>query len=199
MRRYRPLLAACLALAAVPAAAQQQSESYKFLEAIKKEDGKTVIDMLGKPGSTIINTREVTTGDGALHVIIKNGGGENFMRYLLQSGADPNIRDRRNNTPLMLAVQLGKTNYVPILLQYKANPNLANSSGETPLIAAVQNRDIATVRELLAKGADPDQTDNVAGMSARDYATRDTRNPLIAKVMAETPKKARAAVAGPKF
>lgn len=199
MRRRTPILVATLSLLAAPLPAQQQSEGYKFLDAIKKEDGKTVVDMLGKPGSTIINTKEVTSGDAALHIIVKNGGGENFMKYLLQSGADPNIRDRRNNTPLMLAAQLGKGNYVPILLEYKANPNLANASGETPLIAAVQNRDVATARLLLDKGADPDQSDSVAGMSARAYAARDARNPALAKLLADAPKKVRAAVAGPKL
>jgi uncharacterized protein len=48
--------------------------------------------------------------------------------------------------------------------------------GETALILAVQQRQLEAVRLLLAKGADPDKKDAAAGYSARDYATRDTRN-----------------------
>ena len=88
---------------------------------------------------------------------------------------------------------------IPILLTYRANPNLANAAGETALIVAVQHRDVETTRLLLDKGANPDQTDNVAGMSARDYAARDARNPELAKLLAAQPKQVKRAVAGPKL
>ncbi|MET4897363.1 ankyrin repeat domain-containing protein [Sphingomonadaceae bacterium jetA1] len=196
----RPLFAAMLlAGLAMPAGAQMmQSESYKFLQAVKDAKGNEVTDMLGRPGSNIINTRDVTTGEGALHIVIKRGD-ETYLRYLLQKGADPNMRDGRGNTPLLLAVAAGQPELIRILAAAKANPNLANAAGETPLIRAVQRHDIVMVRELLAAGGDPDQADNIAGLSAREYATQDTRNTAIAKLFAETPKKTRAAVAGPKF
>ena len=192
-------LAAPLALAtAVPAAAQQQSESYKFLSAIDKEDGKVVTDMIEAPGSTIINTKQVTTGKGALHILTSHAGSL-YMQYLLQHTADPNIRDAKGNTPLILATMAGREDLVSLLLTYKANPNLANGQGQTPLILAVNNRDVDLTRLLLSKGGDPDQTDNLAGMSARDYAIRDARNPALVALFKDLPKKTRAAVAGPKL
>jgi uncharacterized protein len=192
-------LAAPLALAtAVPAAAQQQSESYKFLSAIDKEDGKVVTDMIEAPGSTIINTKQVTTGKGALHILTSHAGSL-YMQYLLQHKADPNIRDAKGNTPLILATMAGREDLVSLLLTYKANPNLANGQGQTPLILAVNNRDVDLTRLLLSKGGDPDQTDNLAGMSARDYAIRDARNPALVALFKDLPKKTRAAVAGPKL
>jgi uncharacterized protein len=63
----------------------------------------------------------------------------------------------------------------------------------------VQKRDLPLVRTLLAAGADPDQTDNVAGRSARDYSKLDTRSAAIAKLIDEKPKRERRGVAGPKF
>ena len=196
----RPLLAAALlGSLALPATAQMmQSESYKFLQAVKDAKGNEVTNMLDRPGASIINTRDVTNGEGALHIVIKRGD-ETYLRFLLQKGADPNLRDGRGNTPLLLAVAGGQPDMIRILTAAKANPNIGNSGGETPLIRAVQRHDIAMVRELLAAGADPDQADNIAGLSARDYATQDSRNAAIAKLLAETTKKARAAVAGPKF
>ena len=47
----------------------------------------------------------------------------------------------------------------------------------------MQQRDARLVRLLLAHGADPDRTDAVAGYSARDYATRDTRSRDIQKLI----------------
>jgi ankyrin repeat protein len=183
---------------ALPAAAQQQSESYKFLNAVRDAKGNDVTEMLDKPGSSIINTRDVSSGEGALHIVVKRGDAT-YLRYLLQKGADPNLRDGKGNTPLLVAVQTGQADLIPILVDGRANPNLGNQSGITPLILATQARSLDMVRQLLAAKADPDQTDRIAGQSARDYATNDARNTAIAKLYAETPKRTRAAVAGPKF
>lgn len=199
----RKLLLAAVFLAAPllapPASAQMmQSKGYKFLDAVKGAKGQEVIDMLDEPGQTIINTRDISTGEGALHIVVKRQD-LTYLKYLLSRGADANLRDARGNTPLLLAVQYGQVDMIPVLTNARANPNLANASGETPLIRAVQKRDLALVRALLAVKANPDQTDNVAGMSARDYAHADGRSPAIAKLIDETPKTASKAVAGPRL
>ena len=187
-----------LLLLGAPAAAQQQSESYKFLEAVRNAKPNEVIAMAEKPGSNLVNARDVTSGETALHIAAKRGDIP-YVNYFLAKGADANARDARGNTPLILAVNAGAAELVPILTRARANPNLGNGSGETPLIRAVQRRDLTLVRVLLAAGGDPDQADVIAGKSARDYATEDARNPAIAKLIAETPKKVRRAVAGPKL
>ncbi len=192
------LLSPALLIGAAPAFAQGQSEGYKFLTAVRDAKNNDVLEMLGKPGSNIINTRDVTSGEGALHIVIKRGD-EVYLRFLLQKGADANLRDGKGNTPLLLAVTLGQTGMIPILTAAGANPNLANSAGETPLIRAVQRRDIGMIRVLLTENADPDQADIIAGMSARDYAKQDGRNPIVSKLLADAPKKVRKAVSGPKF
>lgn len=193
----RRLLLAALLLAA-PAAAQFQSDTYKFLQAVRESKNNEVIAALDKPGQTLVNTKDRTTGEAALHITVKRGDIA-YTTFLLQKGADPNIRDGKNATPMMVAVDAGQDDVVPVLLQFKANPNLGNSSGETPLIRAVQRRDLALVRTLLAAKANPDQRDIIAGLSARDYAQRDNRSPAIAKLLADTPKQGGAAVSGPRL
>ena len=198
LKMIRHLLLPALILAALPAAAQQQSQGYKFLDAVKNAKGDEVIKILDQPGQTIVNARDVTSGEGALHIVIKRGD-MTYLRYLLSRGADPNLRDGQGETPMLLAVQYGQPGMVDILVAAKANANLGNGGGETPLIRAVQKRDLGLVRTLLAAGANPDQTDNVAGMSARDYAKADARSPAIMKLIDDKPQRATRAVAGPKF
>lgn len=183
---------------AAPVAAQFQSDSYKFLTAIKDGKNDDVVTALNKPGNTLVNTRDRTTGETALHIVIKRGDMV-YLTFLLARGADPNARDAKGTTPLLAAIISGNDQFIQPLTAAHANPNLANSSGETPLILAVQRRDMTMVRDLIAAGADPDQADVIAGKSARDYATLDPRNTAIAKVLADTPKKARRAVAGPRL
>jgi hypothetical protein len=197
-RTFGIALTAALLGTAIPAQAQNQSEGYKFLQAVKDSKGSDVEKMLRVPGTTVLNTREISTGEGALHIVVKRSDAT-YLRYLLAQGADANIRDGKGNTPIMVAAGLGEIDLLQVLLDKKANVNLANSSGETPLIRAVQRRDLGMARTLLAAGADPDQADVIAGKSARDYATEDTRSTAMAKLMAETPKKVRRAVSGPRL
>ena len=191
--------ATLLAVGAAPANAQLgQSEGYKFLQAIRDAKNDEVVAALSKPGSTIVNTRDIGNGEGAIHIVTRRGD-VLYLNYLIASGADTNLRDRKGETAMLIAAGNGRADLIEILKKGGGNVNLANSSGETPLIRAVQHRDLSTVRTLLNLGADPDQADVIAGMSARDYAKQDTRSPAIAKLIEETPKKAPRVVSGPKL
>lgn len=193
------IAALALLLVSAPAHAQQFSDSYSFIEAIKKQDGTKVMQILTDTNGSIINAKDRATQEGALHIVVRQGDGT-WLRYLIQKGANPNIQDGRGNTPLMIAVESGYTDGAQILLRYGANVNLGNASGETPLIRAVQMRKLDMVRILLEGGADPDKPDNLAGQSARDYARLDRRMPSsIAKLIADAPKVNRATVSGPKL
>jgi uncharacterized protein len=177
------LYAAALGVLA-PAAQAQFSDSYNFLKAVKDQNGAEAIKYIQEPGSgaVIINTRDAATGETGLHIVVKRRD-SSWTGFLLQKGANPNVTDKQNVTPLILASQLGFIEGVDWLLRYKANVDQANRSGETPLILATQLRNAEMVRLLLKKGADPDKTDNVTGMSARDYATRDRRNSSILAII----------------
>lgn len=193
------LLIAALTLPTAPAIGQlNQSAGYKFLQAIRDAKNDDVIAILSKPGQTIVNTRDFSTGEGAIHIVTKRSDTA-YLNFLIASQADVNLRDNKGETAMLIAAGNGRSDILETLKKAGANVNLANNSGETPLIRAVQHRDLATVRTLLSEGADPDQTDNVAGMSARDYAHQDTRSPAIAKLIDETPKAAKRVVSGPKL
>jgi uncharacterized protein len=177
------MVSLALAALATPALAQF-SDSYNFLKAVRDADGAKVTQIISKPGSVIIDTRDQATGDSALHIVTRRRDAA-WINFLLGHGAKPDIRDKRGDTPLMIAVQLRFIEGATALLVRKASVDMANSSGETPLIRAVQNRDLTLVRALLGAGANPAKADTIAGMSARDYATRDTRTPALLKAIDE--------------
>ena len=160
---------------------------------MRDRDGDAVTKILSKPGSgaVIVNTRDQSTGEGALHILTKRRD-TTWLSFMLAKDADPNIRDSNGNTPLMLAAQIGYAEGIALLLERRANVDIANNSGETPLIRAVQNRDLATVRTLIAAGADVDKTDRSAGLSARQYAVRDPRAVSILAAINDAKPKAKA-------
>lgn len=203
VRVFAAAASAAFVMVAMPAAAQQQkSESYEFLQAVRSKDGTKVNDLLADKSKRIVNVKDRSTGEGALHIII-NRSDSTYLRFILQQDdVNPNLQDQRGNTPLNLAAARGWVEGVEVLLRYKANVNLANASGETPLIRAVQeSHSVDIVTALLAAGADPDRTDNVTGKSARDYAREGTRWPAVAKLLAAAPKSQRSNgdAAGPKL
>lgn len=178
--RRAALAAAMTALAlglAAPAKAQF-SAGYSFLEAVKKKDGAKVEAAISEPGSTIVNTRDVTSGRSALHIVTADRD-LTWMSYLLAHGADVNARDRQGVTPLQVAANLGFTEGVALLVRYRADTAQANDAGETPLISAVHGHNLAMVRALLAGGADPERPDS-SGRSARDYAKLESQEQILA-------------------
>lgn len=173
-----------LAMAAmVPGTASAQfSDGYNFLKAVKDRDGTKATELVDKPGSTIVNTRDTTSGETALHMVVARRD-TTWLSYLLAKGADPDLTDNGGNTPLMSAVQIRFLDGARYLLAQRASVDKPNDRGETPLIRAVQLRDLPMVRLLIAEGANPDKPDNIAGMSARDYAKRDARTPGLLEAL----------------
>lgn len=181
------ILLSLAAAVTVPAAAQFQSEGYKFLEAVKDRKGDEATDMLSKPGTQIVNARDITSGDTGLHIVVARSD-VLWVRFLLQRGADPNIRNKKGITPLQLATSLSFTDGVEALIKGGASVNVSDQTGETPLISAVHARNVAMVRLLLEKGADPDHNDN-SGRSARDYMELMSGNSLLKQEFANADAK----------
>ncbi len=173
-------LAACALL--TPAAHAQYSDGYNFLKAVKEREGDEAQKYINEPGSVIINTRDDSTGETALHIVIARRD-SNWLGFLLGKGANPNIADKKGTTPLMLATQLGFVEAADLLLKLKAQVDATNRSGETALIQAVQLRNAEMVRLLMKAGANPDKQDSIAGMSARDYATQDRRGSALLSII----------------
>jgi ankyrin repeat protein len=169
---------------ALPAQAQF-SASYKFLEAVRKKEGKDVTDMLDVPGNTLVNTRDITTGDTPMHIVVARRDLA-WVQFLAAKGSNVNVRNNKGETPLQLASNLGFSEGVEFLLKIGAKVDEPNATGETPLIAATHRRDAA-----------------LAGRSALDYATLDGRsNPVLSEI--ENAAKAgvgkpKAGAYGPKF
>ena len=189
-------LVAALALAglAVPAAAQF-SESYNFLKAVREKDGAKATEILDKPGSTVVNTRDTNSGETALHIATRRSDA-GWPGFLLQKGAQPNSQDREGNTPLMLATQVRWTEGVKIFTAIKAQLDQQNRLGETALLKAVQNRDSVIAKMLIDAGASPDINDST-GTSPRALAESDPRAAIVARLFKDVPVRKPRSMQGP--
>jgi ankyrin repeat protein len=176
------IAAATLALTiAVPAEAQNYSEGYNFIKAVKDHDGDKVTEALNRPGTTVIDSRD-GSGDTALHIVTRNHDAT-WLSFMLAKGAKPDMQNSKGETALSLCAQIGWTDGAELLLSDGAGVDIGNNRGETPLIIAVQHRDVPMVRLLLAHGANPNKTDHAAGYSALDYARQDSHSVPIVRML----------------
>lgn len=95
-------------------------------------------------------------GAVALHGLVRTGELDR-LRDALDAGADPNARDRWGMTPLLVAVQHGRTEAVPVLGKAGADPDLSRirMGNFTPLHEAAHRDSLDAVQALLEIGADP--------------------------------------------
>lgn len=190
-----------LAILAAPLAAQKMGTAlgYQWVQAVKDENSTKLNEIAAKRSQVNAAVLDYQSdGEGAIHIAVRKNNLE-YLRFMLGLGANPNlISERDGETPLTMAAIADQTDATTVLLAFKARIDQANRSGETALVKAVRFRRPAMVQLLLERGADPDKSD-YSGKSARMYAAEDTRNPQIAKVLADAPKRTSRPVAGPKL
>jgi ankyrin repeat protein len=170
-------------LAAATAATAQVGFGYdgiKFLQAVREGDGAKATQLAESSGPAVVNYRG-TDGDAGIHIAARLRS-YNWLGYLLQKGADPNLAGRNGETALIIASRIGFPEGAEKLLREGADINRQDKLGETALIAAVQQRQPRMVELLLRKGADPAKQDRV-GNTARDYAKRETRYPELLRLI----------------
>ncbi len=192
--RLKTIITGLALAAAMPAAAQMGfSPSYVFLKAVKDADAKTITEMLNKAGSgsVIINTKSQDNGDTALHIVTRRRDLV-YLNFLLARGADPNVTNKADVSPLFMATQMRWAEGVSLLLDRRARPDLPSALGATALTRAVQNYDASIVALLLRAGANPLKAEAGSGLSARDYAARDPRAVNILRMIDEAKPKPKA-------
>ncbi|MEO6199452.1 MAG: ankyrin repeat domain-containing protein [Sphingomicrobium sp.] len=190
MQRHTLYIAAAALLSvAAPAAAQYTNKGMEFVEAVRSSNGNKVVELLQDRPVGLLDSR-AEDGDTALVIALARRDSE-WTGFLLNNGADPELPGKDGNTPLIAAAKAGFLDGSGWLLGLNVKVDATNKAGETALIHAVQQRQPRIVQALLKSGADPDKTDHIAGLSARDYAARDPRARDILKMMeSKTPKAA---------
>lgn len=83
--------------------------------------------------------------------LFRSSGTKNHLGVLtmLKGGVDPNVKNEKGNTPLIISASLGDVPSVKTLLSYRADLNAFNNDGNTPLIYAARYNYPKVIKELL--------------------------------------------------
>ena len=183
MKKLRFAIAAVVfAVGASPAMAQlTTSATIDFVKAVQQRNGPKATELLDNNPPAIVNGRD-DAGNTALIIVILRQDVD-WTGFLIDRGADVNMAGRNGDTPLIACARANFVEPLGWLLQHGAKVDATNRAGETALIIATQMRNTKMVRALLLAGANPDKTDAAAGLSARDYAARDTRSKQMLQII----------------
>jgi ankyrin repeat protein len=99
------------------------------------------------------------------------------VEFLLDRGAEVNVKNRFGFTPLMEAAKLGNHRIARILLENGADANAVSNDFETPLLGAVTAGSATLVDLLLQFGADPGYR-SPSGKTIFDVLPRASKNRL---------------------
>jgi len=121
----------------------------------------TTIRLIETLDDALLNNVNSHDGYTILTAAAANGH-TNIVKQLLARGADPNIADIEETTPLMLACSRPAPDIVALLVRGGANVNLVDNDGDTALHVAVtmRGRGVADmIKGLIAGGADVNARD----------------------------------------
>lgn len=144
-------------------------------DAARNGDFETVETLLAKQADV---DAYGTDGTQALLWIVRFEDAA-LARRLLDAGADPNLANRYDLTPLALAVQFGNLEMVELLLAAGADPGKVDAAGEPLLFTAARDGQAEIARALLAAGSDVDATDSNYGQTALMIAARAGRPGIV--------------------
>ncbi len=122
-----------------------------FIETEDPKDCGTLIDYL-KENPDSINDKD-DNGNTVLHHAVNDKSLDN-VRFFLQKGADPKIRNRWNNSPLHAAFSCGNVRIFDAILEYGGDINERAIPGDTLLHRAVFGERLDEINFLLRRGAD---------------------------------------------
>ncbi len=100
-----------------------------------------------------------------LHDAARKGNLKKLKTLLASKKFDVNEKEKTKagTTALIISIFSGKARTAKLLLDYGADVNVSDNFWFTPLMTAIQNSDYATVKLLLAKGANVKAVDECCG------------------------------------
>lgn len=132
------------------ASSSDAQSGYDICDAARDGNELAVMELLGRGAN--INSTKGGHLDFSPLMWASEEGNIGMLRLLLDSGADPDLRNRRGVCALLLAANKGRPDAVRLLLNKGANVHF-ETQGVSPLSAAAAHGHIEVVRMLLEKGA----------------------------------------------
>jgi len=130
---------------------------------------KMILRLIEKSGEHEVLEETNKIGLSALLIAIRTGQ-HDVVSLLLDSGANPDSRDRDGESAVHVAVREEDYNMLQILLKAGADPNLPSHLGKFPLHLAVEQNLLPLVKLMVDQGVDVEAREQAGGRTALHLA-----------------------------
>merc|ERR1712223_728940 len=130
---------------------------------------KMILRLIEKSGDHEVLEETNKIGLSALLIAIRTGQ-HDVVSLLLDSGANPDSRDRDGESAVHVAVREEDYNMLQILLKAGADPNLPSHLGKFPLHLAVEQNLLPLVKLMVDQGVDVEAREQAGGRTALHLA-----------------------------
>uniref|UniRef100_A0A1Q3FMG5 RING-type domain-containing protein n=1 Tax=Culex tarsalis TaxID=7177 RepID=A0A1Q3FMG5_CULTA len=145
----------------------EQAAQQALVAAAGQGNTEIVEDFLDM-GEVQVNRLDVISGETALTTACANGHTET-VTILLSRGAATDVRNRKEQSPLLITVKEGHWAIVERLLQSQTDVEQTDSNGKTALMVAAEEGHVGIIELLLNRGADL-TTQDKDGLTALSWA-----------------------------
>lgn len=156
-------------------------KDFSLKKAISEKNDDKVITSIQK-GANPDYCSDETDNLPLLLYLIENHYNSETIKAVIDSGANIEVVNDNNRTPLFSAVKSGNIEIVSYLLSKGANVNARDVSGITPLMLACYNSNYQLVEFLLDNGAEPNVI-SVDGYTALNLACDNRDNLKIVQTL----------------
>jgi ankyrin repeat protein len=160
-----------VASAAELAEAAERGDRARIEAVLASADGRERIDEAAGFGMTAL-------------LFAVQGDNLELASRLLEAGADPNLGNLYEITPLWLAATNRNAAMTESLLRHSADAGFVMAHGENAVMAAARAGDAESIRLLLAAGADPNASEDKHGETALIWAAAENQADAIRALVA---------------
>ncbi|HJZ24340.1 MAG TPA: ankyrin repeat domain-containing protein, partial [Candidatus Babeliales bacterium] len=112
------------------------------------EKNKKIIELVNALLNAGAQVKENIFSDSPLHIAVHNDHCTEVIQLILDKGANINLQDDHDYTPLHLAIEENNSENVKLLLGYGADPKIPNEDDDTALMFA-QNKGYSEIASLI--------------------------------------------------
>jgi len=149
---------------------ETDKEGHNVLQLAAKNSNLDMMKLLLEKGA---NIKAVDLdGDSVLHYACGWNDPIAVAKFLIAKGLNVNLKNKKGQTTLYVAINNDNLATTLYLLEHKANINIQDNNGDTPLHFAIKESNKKMVTLLLLKGADQSIM-NKEGLSALELANKE--------------------------
>jgi len=129
--------------------------------------------------ASLINKPD-SNGDCVLHILVSSSAGPDALALAIKSGANPNARNAKGDTPLMIALRNSDLNTAVILLNAGSSLFVSNADNVSPLSMIFAMDSGARMKVLSAAGVN---SSDFIGETLLHYAVRANKKDIVSELI----------------